>query len=165
MFRVFSAIFLWFSSVFTVVQRGKKSLVFWVVFFGFCVNTKEWKIFSASHFLAPGCRLYQKDGIASGLAPLQFGTGISVVYPHHFPEALCGKQTDRNKQKLRKTWPPTEWENAPTSKIGQKYTKNTPKIVYFLVFSMYFCPILRLAVFSYAVGGQVFPKAETHGDK
>ena len=34
MFRVFSAIFLWFSSAFTVVQRGEKSLVFWVVFLG-----------------------------------------------------------------------------------------------------------------------------------
>ena len=31
-FRVFSAVFLWFSRVFTGVERGKKSLVFWVVF-------------------------------------------------------------------------------------------------------------------------------------
>ena len=44
MFRVFAAVFLSFSRVFTGVGRGKKSLVFWVVFLGFCLNTKEWKI-------------------------------------------------------------------------------------------------------------------------
>ena len=42
-------------------------------------------------------------------------------------------------QELRKTWPPTEWENAPTGKIGQKYTKNTENRI-FLVFLTYFCP-------------------------
>ena len=52
MFRVFSAVFLWFSRVFTGVERGKKSLVFWVVFLGFYLNTKEWKIRAGSicHF-------------------------------------------------------------------------------------------------------------------
>ena len=44
MFRVFSTVFLCFSRVFTGIQRGKKSLVFWVVFLGFYLNTKEWKI-------------------------------------------------------------------------------------------------------------------------
>ena len=43
-FRVFSAVFLCFSRVFTGVEWGKKSLVFWVVFLGFYLNTKEWKI-------------------------------------------------------------------------------------------------------------------------
>ena len=44
MFRVFSAIFLCFSRVFTGVERGKRSLVFWVVFLGFYLNTKDRKI-------------------------------------------------------------------------------------------------------------------------
>ena len=44
MFRVFSTVFLCFSRVFTGIQRGKKSLVSWVVFLGFYLNTKEWKI-------------------------------------------------------------------------------------------------------------------------
>ena len=35
MFRGFSAVFLYFSGVFTGVERGKKSLVFRVVFLGF----------------------------------------------------------------------------------------------------------------------------------
>ena len=43
-FRVFSAIFEGFSRAFTGLERGKKSLVFWVVFLGFYINTKEWKI-------------------------------------------------------------------------------------------------------------------------
>ena len=41
-FRVFSGVF---SSVFIgELERGKESLVFWVVFLGFYLNTKEWKI-------------------------------------------------------------------------------------------------------------------------
>ena len=44
MFRVFSAVFLCFSRAFTGVKRGKTSLVFWVVFLGFYLSTKEWKI-------------------------------------------------------------------------------------------------------------------------
>ena len=44
MFRVFSGAFLSFSSVFTVVERGEKALVFWMVFLGVYLNTKEWKI-------------------------------------------------------------------------------------------------------------------------
>ena len=44
MFRGFSAVFLCFSRVFTGVERGKKSLVFGVVFLRFYLNTKEWKI-------------------------------------------------------------------------------------------------------------------------
>ena len=48
-------------------------------------------------------------------------------------------------------------KNGPTSKIGQKYTKNTENPI-FLVFVPYFWPILRVAVFSYPVEGQVFPK-------
>ena len=44
MFRVFSAVFLCFSRAFIGVERGKKSLVFRVVFLGFYLNTKEWKI-------------------------------------------------------------------------------------------------------------------------
>ena len=44
MFRVFSIVFLCFSRVFTGSERGKKSLVFWVVFLGLYLNTKEWKI-------------------------------------------------------------------------------------------------------------------------
>ena len=44
MFRVFSAVFLCFSRVFAGVERGKESLVFCVVFLGFYLNTKEWKI-------------------------------------------------------------------------------------------------------------------------
>ena len=43
-FWAFSAVTLCFSRVFTGVERGKKSLVFWVVFLGFYLNTKEWKI-------------------------------------------------------------------------------------------------------------------------
>ena len=43
-FGGFSAVFLCFSGVFTGVERGKKSLVFGVVFLGFYLNTKEWKI-------------------------------------------------------------------------------------------------------------------------
>ena len=41
---MFSAVFLSFSRVFTGVERGQKSLVFWEVFLGFYLNTKEWKI-------------------------------------------------------------------------------------------------------------------------
>ena len=41
---------------------------------------------------------------------------------------------------LREAWPPTEEENGPTSKIGQKYTKKTERILLF-VFLMCFCPI------------------------
>ena len=44
MFRVFSAVFLCFSRVFTWDERGKKTLVLWIVFLGFYLNTKEWKI-------------------------------------------------------------------------------------------------------------------------
>ena len=44
MFRGLSAVFLSFSRVFTGVERGKKSLVFGMVFLGFYLNTKEWKI-------------------------------------------------------------------------------------------------------------------------
>ena len=44
MFRVFSAVFLCFSRVFAGVERGKKSLAFWMVSLGFYLNTKEWKI-------------------------------------------------------------------------------------------------------------------------
>ena len=47
--------------------------------------------------------------------------------------------------------------NTPTSKIGQKYTKNTKNHI-FRVCLTYFCPILRVVVFSYPVEGQVFPK-------
>ena len=42
------------------------------------------------------------------------------------------------------------------AKIHQKYRKS-----YFFVFLTYFCPILRVAMFSYPVGGQVFPKPRT----
>ena len=38
-FREFSAVSLWFSRVFTGVERGKKSLAFWVVFLSFYLNT------------------------------------------------------------------------------------------------------------------------------
>ena len=38
MFRVSSAVFLCFSRVSIGIERGKKSLVFWVVFLGFCLN-------------------------------------------------------------------------------------------------------------------------------
>ena len=44
MFRVLSAIFQGFSRGSTGLERGKKSLVFWEVFLGFYLNTKEWKI-------------------------------------------------------------------------------------------------------------------------
>ena len=43
-FRVFSAVLLCFSRVFTGVEWGKKSLLSWVVFLGFYLNTKERKI-------------------------------------------------------------------------------------------------------------------------
>ena len=43
-FRVFFSCFPLFSRVFTGVARGKKSFVFWVVFLGFYLDTKEWKI-------------------------------------------------------------------------------------------------------------------------
>ena len=43
-FRLFSAVFLCFSRVFWGVETAKKSLVFRVVFLGFYLNTKEWKI-------------------------------------------------------------------------------------------------------------------------
>ena len=56
-----------------------------------------------------------------------------------------------------KTWPPTKYENSTTSKVAQqKETPERPKIL-FLVFLVYFCPILRVAVFSCPVGGQAFP--------
>ena len=58
--------------------------------------------------------------------------------------------------RLWKTWPPTEQGSGSTSKIGKKYTRNT-KNPNFLCFGRVFCPILRVAVFSYALGGQVFP--------
>ena len=44
MFRVFSAVFVCFSWVLLGLRRVEKSLVFWVVFLGFYLNTKEWKI-------------------------------------------------------------------------------------------------------------------------
>ena len=44
MFGVFLAVFLSFSRVFIGIERGEKSLVFWVVFLGVYLNTKEWKI-------------------------------------------------------------------------------------------------------------------------
>ena len=44
MFWVFSSLILCFSRVFTGVERGKKILGVCVVFLGFCLNTKEWKI-------------------------------------------------------------------------------------------------------------------------
>ena len=48
-------------------------------------------------------------------------------------------------------------KTAPTSKIGQKYTKNRQNILCLMyVFLTYFCPILRVGVLSYPVGGQVF---------
>ena len=43
-FQLFSAVFLCSFRVFTGVERGQKSLVFWVFFLGFYLKTKEWKI-------------------------------------------------------------------------------------------------------------------------
>ena len=37
---MFSAVVLWFTRVFIGVERGKKSLVFWVDFVGFYLNHK-----------------------------------------------------------------------------------------------------------------------------
>ena len=45
-------------------------------------------------------------------------------------------------------------ENGLTSKIGQKYTENTQNPIFWVY--LYFCPILRAAMFSYPV---LFPKA------
>ena len=43
-FECFLLFFLCFFRVFIGIERGKNSLVFWMVFLGFYLNTKEWKI-------------------------------------------------------------------------------------------------------------------------
>ena len=43
-FECFQLFFSVFPGFFSAVERGKKSLVFWEVFLGFYLNTKEWKI-------------------------------------------------------------------------------------------------------------------------
>ena len=58
---------------------------------------------------------------------------------------------------VAKSLAPYRIGKCPTSKIGEKYPQNTENRI-FLVFLMCFWAILRVAVFSYPVGGQVFPK-------
>ena len=75
MLRVFSAIFLCFSRVVPGVGRGKKSLVFWVVFLGFYLNTREWKVREGSS---------PHSGIALSKMPASWPTSqwISAVKMH-----------------------------------------------------------------------------------
>ena len=53
---------------------------------------------------------------------------------------------------------PLENRKRRHQQIGQKYTENTPNPM-FCIFFLYFCPILRVRVLSYPVGGQLFPNA------
>ena len=64
----------------------------------------------------------------------------------------------RNSARAKKLTELSVWNRslAKPWKIGQNYTKNTENCIFWVVF-MYFCPILRASVFSYPVGGQVFP--------
>ena len=51
---------------------------------------------------------------------------------------------------------PLQNRKRPHKQNRPRYTKNTENPIF--VFLMYFCPILRVAVFSYPVGGQALPK-------
>ena len=96
-------VFLCFSRVVPGVERGKKSLVFWVVFLGFYLNTEEWKVgvfYSISELrracsrqarvaraVLPTGALFRARGLCASPCPTSPTCARSHIWG--FPSELC----------------------------------------------------------------------------